>query len=501
MSETSSGAGPVGGRRPVPGPADRDTFLSQQARYRRDTWKLTSLCLLAILLMGIPLSVVVSPLIWSALLLGADLLNLIRPVPDLGHLAFATIDRVLNGRTTPSTKDVATLWTALVVPGMLVMLLAWLGVLALFLRAGTGGVLLSLGARDPRPDDLEERQLVNLVSEMAIAAGIAVPRVMLLDTPAANAAAVGATLDKSVVVVSRGVLDTLDRDETEAVIGDLVGSIGNGDLRVSMVIVSVVLTMGLVQAVLGAPLGPAGRRSFFRLLRLTFRRRTPADASEREQVRDLLEQTADAPLVEPSGKTTIVDVLRLPFVMASAAFWMNEKIFIWLIVGPLIAATWRTRRYLADATAVQLTRYPDGLARALARLDAVDEAIAGAPWSSHLFVVYRKTAPSGQTRQTTDPMDTLLSFAPPLRKRLAHLAALGATIDVPRPKYSTRSRAIVAIFAVPLFGVIFAVLFGCALAMVGITLAIDMLFLLLPVGVLHWVLRVGLPGWLTGLRG
>jgi hypothetical protein len=43
--------------------------------------------------------------------------------------------------------------------------------LALFLRAGTGGVLLGLGARDPRPDDLEERQLTNLVSEIPTGVG------------------------------------------------------------------------------------------------------------------------------------------------------------------------------------------------------------------------------------------------------------------------------------------------------------------------------------------
>jgi hypothetical protein len=147
MTEASSSAPRVAADRRIAGPADRDTFLTQQARYRRDTWKLAALCLLAIVLMGIPLSVVVSPLVGSALVLGADLLSLVRPAPDLGRIAFQILDRVLDSRATPSPPDVAMLAGALVLPGILAMLFAWLGVWEFFLRAGTGGILLSLGAR------------------------------------------------------------------------------------------------------------------------------------------------------------------------------------------------------------------------------------------------------------------------------------------------------------------------------------------------------------------
>jgi hypothetical protein len=112
----------------------------------------------------------------------------------------------------------------------------------------------------------------------------------------------------------------------------------------------------------------------------------------------VLAESADSPVAEgSSSKATLLDVVRLPFIMASAAFWMNENVFMWLLVGPLIAATWRTRRHLADATAVQLTRYPDGLSGALARLATRDDVIAGARWSSHLFIVGKKAARYGSS--------------------------------------------------------------------------------------------------------
>jgi Zn-dependent protease with chaperone function len=57
------------------------------------------------------------------------------------------------------------------------------------------------------------------------------------------------------------------------------------------------------------------------------------------------------------------------------------------LLGPLLAFTWRTRCYLADATAVQLTRNPDGLARALVQLLDTGALIPGSQGVSHLFIV------------------------------------------------------------------------------------------------------------------
>jgi Zn-dependent protease with chaperone function len=162
--------------------------------------------------------------------------------------------------------------TVMLLPGAVAMVLIWLGLHALFIRAGVDGVLLALGAREPRDGDPEERQLVNVVEEMAVAAGLRPPRVMLLDSVVANAAAIGSSSDAATVVVSRRLLDELDRDETQGVIGHLVGSTGNGDLRISLIIASVFQAYGLLVTLVDTPFGSESRAAVMRLLRFAMLR-------------------------------------------------------------------------------------------------------------------------------------------------------------------------------------------------------------------------------------
>lgn len=75
-------------------------------------------------------------------------------------------------------------------------------------------------------------------------------------------------------------------------------------------------------------------------------------------------------------------MLRLPFVMAYGAFWMARTAFVSFVVRPLIALLWRARRHLADASSVQLTRNPDGLARALVSLNAKGGVVPGGSWAA-----------------------------------------------------------------------------------------------------------------------
>ena len=85
---------------------------------------------------------------------------------------------------------------AIWVIGLLLPLVCWLTVRSVWRAAGVGHTLLAIGARPPAAGDLEERQLVNVVQEMAIAAGIPAPEVRLLDARVANAAAVGMDADR-----------------------------------------------------------------------------------------------------------------------------------------------------------------------------------------------------------------------------------------------------------------------------------------------------------------
>lgn len=509
---TPSSNGPTGSATTtrIPGPADREAFFAQQARYRRQTWRLAALCAVAIVLMGIPLSVVISPFVWALAILAADLVNLVQPFPNLFRLAIAGLQRGLGSSRPPSTADLVWLGAALVLPGIAFMGAAWTIVRGLLERSGTSGIVLALGARDPRPDVFEEKRLVDIVEEIAIAAGVAPPRVQLLEDDGANAGVFGSGREDAVIVVSRGLLGALDREETEGVIAHLVASIGNGDLRASLAILSVLETLGLVSVLLAAPLGRQARSVFVQIVKLAVRRGHAEDA---ERVRELLLASAadmkDEETPRADGKTRLRDVLKLPFMIGQAAFMINQWVYLWLLAGPLIALRWRARRYLADATAVELTRNPNGLARGLVQLASGDDAVASPAWSSHLFIVgqtaenegrrfarlpdarpFRATRSSGG-RSTDNALASFVSFDPPLHRRLAHLKAAGATADLPPPpeRMSPKARLILTAFAAPLFLMVFVALFVAAVGLVYVALAIYMLFLLPMVAALHVVLH------------
>jgi Zn-dependent protease with chaperone function len=448
--------------------------------------------------MGIPMSVVISPLVYGALLVGNDLVNLLIPTPDLFSL-LAHADQNVTLHPSSETTGVLGPVLALVVPGMVVMALAWVGTRALFLRAGPEGIIRALGAREPRSGDPEEHQLTNVVAEMAIAAGVKPPRVFLLDGTAANAAAIGSSHQDAAVVVSRRLLDEMDRDETQAVVGHLIGAVGNGDLRVALALLSLFRTIGLIMTALGAALGPASRRTLLRLLRLAFRRPgAPVSEEEARQVDELLSQSVemsdgDLDQISAKGKTTILDMIKLPFLMAYAAIWMSRIAFMSFVVAPLLALVWRSRRYLADATAVQLTRNPDGLAKGLASLSAKGGIVPGGNWAAPLFII----GPQGSGRSFAGAGASggglkgdefgVLAFDPPIARRIARLRQQGATVDLAVAPSRTHPLTVgcIVLMVVPLG----AILIGCALALAGIALAIDMLFLTPLLLICYLVLR------------
>ena len=249
--------------RTVPGPVDREAFFAAQARNRRTTWRLTALCLMGVALMGIPISAVLTPLLLAAVFLIGDLLNLVLPIS--GWLSVIPLpDRPSGARGMSDVTAAVVMTMVMVGPGALAVGLAWLGTRALFRRAGTEALVRALGGRPPRVGDHEEQQLGNVVEEMAIAAGVRPPRVMLLDGPVVNAAAIGSSHDDAVVLVSRRLLDELDRDETQAVVAHLIGAVGNGDLRVALSMLSLFLGQDAGRGARrpGAPQRrPASRRS------------------------------------------------------------------------------------------------------------------------------------------------------------------------------------------------------------------------------------------------
>jgi hypothetical protein len=86
---------------------------------------------------------------------------------------------------------------------------------------------------------------------------------------------------------------------------------------------------------------------------------------------------------------------------------MQVSMFRLTVVGPLLMRVWRTRRFMADATAVQLTRNPDGLAMALGDFAEHGAAVPGGQWFAHLFVVGPEAAPARDDRALAGRMADL----------------------------------------------------------------------------------------------
>lgn len=198
---------------------------------------------------------------------------------------------------------------------------------AAILVALTRGDRIVLGLAGAREVGVEEEpRLHNIVEEMALAAGLPKPRVAVIESPALNAFATGLKPEKAAIAVTRGLLDRLTRSELQGVVGHEMSHIGNNDILYAT---AVGVLVGLIVLV-----SDAARRSF-RFARLGGGRRRGRQG----------------------GAAVIALVVLLVF----------------SILAPLAArlvqmAISRQREYLADATAVKLTRNPLGLIGALEKI-------------------------------------------------------------------------------------------------------------------------------------
>lgn len=221
------------------------------------------------------------------------------------------------------------------------------------LAGGGEAVAQMIGARriDPSTGDLLERRLVNVVEEMALASGTPVPRVYVMDNELSiNAFAAGHSLHDAVIAVTRGTLTRLTRDELQGVIGHEFSHILNGDMRLNIRLIGVLFGL-LMLSMFGRFMLEIGRGS-----------------------RD-----------SRGGLAVLL--------VAGVALWILG--YVGVFFGRLIkAAVSRQREYLADASAVQFTRNPDGIGGALRKIGGLTQP--GEPGSriehphaetlSHLFL-------------------------------------------------------------------------------------------------------------------
>jgi len=154
-------------------------------------------------------------------------------------------------------------------------------------------------------------------------------------------------------------------------------------------------------------------------------------------------------------------------------------IFNLFVLGPLLSLAWRQRKYMADATAVRLTRDPDTLAGALDKVTGARGSPL-APWAAHMSVADHGGHQAGVFGRNAVPM------FPSIDRRLRALGAMGAHITrAARPQLSLRAWLLIAPL-LAILAVLVAILFPL---LIWLSLALTMLFTGMPFAIVHALLR------------
>ena len=468
---------------PAPGllkwtPAERESFFDAIARHRRAAWRVHAVSFVASALVALVVALLLSPLFYAALSLLCDLANLIVPTINLVEVLGRHVGPIVDAPEKTSIPEwmVLGFWAAL--PGLVFMA----ATLFVMRRAVTLSGLLegaTFAVSPPNEQRLDEQRFRNVVAEMAVAASIPEPRLLIAEWDSENAAVFGARDGEAVIVVARRVLESLDRAQLQAVAAHLVGSIANGDMAIGA---RVATTIGLFGVI--ARLGTAFTQgaSLLRLLRRFFAAAfRPAPAAARAFIEEVADPFREEPSDQPAQAGQRTDwrtFVWMPFAGPIFATGFFGGIIGSFVLEPLVSLAWRRRKYLADATAVRLTREPNALSDALQHLGGGGHTPLGA-WGAHLCVVRPSVRSGGLFGGSVVP-----AF-PALERRLRALVALGAS-SAPAPI----SLPIGKIALIAPLAVIVAGLMTLALGLlVWLSIGLSALFLGLPFGIIHLLLR------------
>jgi heat shock protein HtpX len=241
-------------------------------------------------------------------------------------------------------------------------------------------VLAASKAREVTAED--EPELINVVREMTIASNLLMPRVYVIEDTAPNAFATGRDPQHSSIAVTTGLLEKLDREELQGVIGHEIGHVGNYDIRFALLVGVLVGSIALLADVFL-------RWTWWSGLAVRGRSRGNREGG--------------------GGGAAQLIVFVLAVVLA--------------ILAPIFArlvqlAVSRQREYLADATSVEFTRNPAGLERALAKIAEDQEVLEVANRATqHLYIV-------NPIKKFEARSQGLFSTHPPILDRINRLRAL-----------------------------------------------------------------------------
>lgn len=245
---------------------------------------------------------------------------------------------------------------------------------------GANAILRMVHAREVTPE--LDRELFNVVDEVRIAAGIPMPKVYLIPESALNAFATGRDPRHGVVAITTGLRARLTRDELQGVIAHEVAHIRHYDIRFSLLMATMVGLIVMACDIFLRMALHSGRGS----------RRSSSDKG---------------------GGAAVLVLILLAVVLS--------------IIAPLLArfiqmAYSRQREYLADAGAVELTRNPEGLAGALAKLAGDEEPLVETAnrGTAHMFIVN----PLARMRRSHQTINSMFSSHPPIPDRIARIMAL-----------------------------------------------------------------------------
>ncbi|GAC1601398.1 MAG: zinc metalloprotease HtpX [Candidatus Saccharimonadales bacterium] len=185
------------------------------------------------------------------------------------------------------------------------------------------------GAREVQKADAPE--LYRLVENLSIAGGLPMPKVYIIEDPSPNAFATGRDPQHAVVAVTSGILQVLDKTELEGVLAHELSHVGNFDIRFMALVVALVSVVSVISDL---------------LLRLSFWGGDDEEGGSSNMLFIVL---------------SIVGAILAPLVAAMIQFAVS-----------------RQREYLADSSGALLTRYPEGLARALEKISASDTPMSHA---------------------------------------------------------------------------------------------------------------------------
>jgi heat shock protein HtpX len=242
-----------------------------------------------------------------------------------------------------------------------------------------GGASMVLAASKAREvSEADAPQLMNVVREMAIAANIPMPKVYIIEDSAPNAFATGRDPEHAVVAVTTGLMEKLDREELQGVIGHELGHVGNYDIRFALLVGVMVGSIALLADIFlrwtwWSSVGGRGRR----------------DGRG------------------GGGAQAIIMIVAIVLAILAPIFARMVQL-----------AVSRQREYLADATAVEFTRNPAGLERALAKISGDQEVLEVANRATqHLYIV-------NPIKKFEARSKGLFSTHPPILSRINRLRAL-----------------------------------------------------------------------------